>query len=116
MVIIAKDRKEPIPLSDEEALAFMFNNNFTKSQYHEVRMNSLDHNSNIYPPYNKVRSAKTKCLPDNIEITEMSASVPLQDLLDHTVKRLIEVQEEVLTSQFEMSDELLVKGKYVYFP
>ena len=67
----AKNFKEEIPLNDEEALAFLVNNNFSKSQHHAIRMTSINHNSKIYPPYNKVRDAKSKCFPPNIEIDEL---------------------------------------------
>ena len=92
--------KEPIPMSDEEALSFLVNNDFSKAQYKEMRMTAQSHNCPIYPDYNKVREAKSKCLPPNIEITELKASVPLQDLLNHTVFRLLKTQEEVLLSRF----------------
>ena len=91
-------------MPDEEALAFLVNNDFSKSQYQAIRMNSLNHNSNVYPSYKKVRIAKNKCLPKNINISESNANVPLQDLLDHTTARLLEVQEEVFLSQFQDSD------------
>lgn len=44
----------------------------------------------IYPSYDQIKIAKHKCYPDNIEVNEYSASVPLQELVNHTAKRLLE--------------------------
>lgn len=38
--------------------------------------------------YWKILEAKRKCYPQNMIVTETSAEVPLQDLLDHTTERL----------------------------
>lgn len=48
--------------------------------------------ANIYPSYNVIAEAKQHCYPKNISVTESSAQVPLQDLVDHIVKRLVQVQ------------------------
>ena len=44
------DVKAPIVMSDEEALAFLLENNFSKSQYCSIRTESKQRNANIYPP------------------------------------------------------------------
>lgn len=48
------------------------------------------HGANIYPSYDKIRLAKERRYPKNIIICEIGASVPLRDLLNHTLTRLCE--------------------------
>ena len=50
-------------------------------------------NQKFFPSYNNVRSAKEECLPspENWLVTDYSAEVTLQDLLDHTTRRIFEV-------------------------
>ncbi|PZC80148.1 hypothetical protein B5X24_HaOG215370 [Helicoverpa armigera] len=44
----------------------------------------------------KRRDVKLKCYPLNLRVTENEAVVPLQDLLDHTIQSLAQVQSEVI--------------------
>ena len=110
----AQKSKHPIPLTTEDSLAFLVHNNFSKAQYKSIRMTSLNHNCNIYSSYEKVREAKNECFPMNITINEYKAEVPLQNLLDHTITRLIKCQEEVIHQQFSSNDEIVhVKGTLI---
>lgn len=43
----------------------------------------------IFPSYHAVAEAKAESYPDGIKITDTSAEVPLQSLLEHTVQRLV---------------------------
>lgn len=54
----------------------------------------------FYPSYNNIKDVKKKCFPqeDAFKITDSLAEVKLQPLLDHTVTRLVEAQDEVLKS------------------
>lgn len=46
---------------------------------------------------------KKRCFSENITITEISAEVNLQCLLNHTFQRILFVQKEVtLTTHFQM--------------
>lgn len=45
----------------------------------------------IYPPYDIIMAAKKRCYPDNLIVSESGFYVPLQDLLDHTTKRIFEL-------------------------
>ncbi|KAL4104318.1 hypothetical protein QTP88_019619 [Uroleucon formosanum] len=76
--------------TDDEAVAFIIDTYMTKNVYHKTRLDAKKHGANIYPSYDRVRLAKYKCYPENIIISEISATVPLQNLLDHTIKRLWE--------------------------
>ena len=73
----------------------------TKQSYQTHRLAAKGKNADIYPPYNKVREAKNKYYPNNISVTEDSAKVPLQSLLDHTALRIIQEQKEKITETIE---------------
>lgn len=76
--------------TDDEAVAFIIDTHMTKNAYHKTRLGAKKHGADKYPSYDRVRLAKYRCYPENIIISEISASVPLQNLLDHTIKRLWE--------------------------
>src|SRR5262249_23704730 len=104
-----KDKKiEPI-----RGLTHLLDNRFSKSQYINTRQLTKDAGSDIFPSYKKIAQAKLDCRPPshNLKINDISASLPLQALLDHTVSRLLFVQEQVidhLTSNGD-TNELAVK-------
>lgn len=62
----------------------------SREQYLLIRKAVKDLRYNIFPRYTKIQDAKKKCYPDNFKITEISAVVPLQHLLEHTARRIIE--------------------------
>lgn len=94
----------PIKMTNEKALAIYIDNKFTKYQYIDIQHTSKMHNANIYPPYNKLLEAKKECYPANIEITEISGTVSLQSLVDHTIRRLTIALQDVLKSQVDKYD------------
>lgn len=53
-------------------------------------MGAKNRGANIYPSYNKIRVTKERCYPEGIEVSEVDAFVPLQNLLDHTLNRLMQ--------------------------
>lgn len=83
---------QPKSLSGEDALAVLVSAKLSRHQYDVVR----DSAPQTFPSYKTVQAAKTFCYPNNIQISETSASVPLQDLLDHTAQRLILSIESVI--------------------
>ena len=69
--------------------------------------------TSVFPSY-KILAAKSRCYPPecSIRITETSAEVLLQALLDHTTARLIQVQSDViktLDSSFTNNMKLILK-------
>ncbi|CAH1098922.1 unnamed protein product [Psylliodes chrysocephalus] len=54
-----------------------------------------------------LREAKRKCYPDeaSISVTNIAAEVKLQSLVDHTVRRIIEVQKDVILQIFRDTSE-----------
>ena len=66
----------------------------TKSAYQTLRTAAKEKKADVYPPYNVVREAKQKCYPQNIDVSEDSAKVSLQSLLDHTALRILEQRQD----------------------
>ncbi|KAK9745448.1 hypothetical protein QE152_g6951 [Popillia japonica] len=67
----------------------------------QVRLKSIG--CKVLPSYHALIEAKKKCYPDLIEIMEVSAEINLQRIINHTVQRICEVQQEVL---LQMKSEL----------
>jgi len=63
-----------------------------------MRLETLASGADIWPSYNKGRMAKSKLRPSQevMTISETSASVPIQSLINHTAKRLIDLQAPVI--------------------
>jgi len=55
-----------------------------------LKKGSKQRKADIYPSYNKIKESKIKCYPDNYEVNEYGASIPLQNLVNHMAKRLLE--------------------------
>jgi len=74
------------------SLTLIIDANLSKHQYCLLRSRTNEINQNICPSYNNILNAKSKCYPnqDAIIIKENSAEISLQELLDHTIIRLIE--------------------------
>lgn len=53
--------------------------------------------ADLYPNYHRILEAKKRCYSENINITDKSAEVPLQSLLDHITMRILEVSHFILT-------------------
>lgn len=83
-------------LSGEDALAVLVTAKLSRHQYGIVRNSAPQ----TFPSYKTVQAAKKSCYPNNIHVTDTCASVPLQDLLDHTVQRLIlSIESVIITLQ-----------------
>lgn len=73
----------------------------TKCTYTSMRIGAKSRNANIYPSYHRILEAKKNCYPSSgIRISDVSAEVTLQDLVNHTASRIVEhtciLQEEQL--------------------
>ncbi|EFN87479.1 hypothetical protein EAI_09657, partial [Harpegnathos saltator] len=99
---IRKILKEPhsssiVKLTPEKALSFLLDRSLSKEDYISMRLLVKGQGADIFPPYNSVKEAKILCRsPTLISITENKAKVSLKALLDHTVKRIFDMQKEVL--------------------
>lgn len=91
MNFIAAKKKSPKMLAPETALALISSIGLSRDNYQTMRNVAKAHHADIFPSYRKVLEAKKECYPTNIEITETTAQQPLQDLLDHTAKRIVSI-------------------------
>lgn len=80
------EKKVPVKLTADEALASFITNKFTKQQYKNIRRETKSHNANVYPSYDNLLLAKKRCYPESMEITETYAEINLQSLVNHTVQ------------------------------
>ena len=74
--------KEAQKITPGCALGFLLNQNLTRVQYQAIRAISKDKGADIWPSYKEIQSAKLDCRPEEIEVSDHSAFVPLQQLLD----------------------------------
>lgn len=99
---------EPIPMTPDEALAVLIEDRLSKHQYMKMRLRNKKRNSDIYPTYQRLLDAKLKCRPSGVHISETVAQVPLQNLLDHTVDRIVLMQHEVFKQFSDISEVKLI--------
>lgn len=78
----------PTYIPSSIVLAIMMDAELTKFQYECIKNGFKNQGYNFLPPYKKVAEEKAKCYPDDMQISEKDASVSLQSLLDHTIRRL----------------------------
>jgi len=95
---IYSPEKPIIPYTPDEALVLYIDGDYTKNSYILMRSGAKEQNANIYPSYDVLKSAKKKCYPNDsfITITDLSAEVTLQALVDHTIQRLLEAQNDAI--------------------
>lgn len=90
-----------IKATPAEGMAYLIDNNLSKSQYHNMHMESKRRNADIWPRYELVRQEKEQCLPDNIIVTETSATVSLQNFLNHRIRRLMVMRMELIEADMQ---------------
>lgn len=102
-------RDNPKTLSVDEALALMIDANLSTHQYNVTRGQVNKISPKLFPSYYAIKEAKKNCYPTNINVTETSAEIPLQSLIDHTILRLCAAQEEV----FEVVEESITEFNFI---
>ncbi|GBM68083.1 hypothetical protein AVEN_66748-1 [Araneus ventricosus] len=70
----------------------MVDNGLPTRQYQRIREQAENLNFKLYPPYHKVKESKQLCYPHGISVTETSAEITLQTLVDHTVSRICHIK------------------------
>lgn len=87
---IVSTSKEQRPYTPEEALAFFISNNFTVQNYKNVQQEAKERGFNLYPCYDHLVQVKKQCYPavENITVTDVSAEVNLNAILNHTALRI----------------------------
>lgn len=84
-------------LTPDEALSLLVEVDLSRNRYQSLRNCFLSKKDKILPPYKKLSQAKKQCYPsEKIVVTETSAEVSLQALLDHTVCRILQHQNDVI--------------------
>ena len=104
------DDKKPVMMSNEEALALKVNLDLSDQKYQALRNNSIIQNANIYPPLKNLLSAKSSCYPENIEIGETYAKIPLQNMAEHLLKRILKLQSKDIAGFNNTKCSLLENG------
>lgn len=90
---IIKKPKTSVIFTPEKALGLLLSLKLTKWQYITMREACIREDvKDLYPSYFKVQQAKVQCYPSkqSMIITDSSAKITLQDLLDITAKRILE--------------------------
>lgn len=90
-IIRKLERSDPLKISADEALAFLIENGFTKQQYINIKALNKQHGCDIYPPYSEIVKSKLKCRPKEIRYGDTKTEVTMQNLLDHTADRILEM-------------------------
>ncbi|XP_054743575.1 uncharacterized protein LOC129248151 [Anastrepha obliqua] len=90
----------------DKALAIFIQTEMSKYQYQVLRQGLKKEGHDILPPYSKILDAKKRCYPESMTITDTSASIDLQELIDHTAKRLLHSMTEDEIA--EIDDESLI--------
>ena len=88
-------RKE---ISGDVALSDLVEGKMTRKTYRLIRKREVENNACVYPSYHKVEAAKSRCYPPGIKVTETTAEVPLQSLLNHRTSRILSAQSLVINS------------------
>lgn len=101
------------PYTPDEALAYFVSNKFTVQQYKNTQQEAKERGCNLYLSYSQLLKAKQNCYPpvENITVTDISAEVNLQALLDHTATRIC---SNVLKEVFLRPDLLDLNYKLIY--
>lgn len=90
----SKNQAQSAQLDLTAALSMFVEADLSRRQYNLIR----DTNKKFYPSYKLLQQAKQSCYPakEAYRVTESCAEINLQDLLDHTAKRLVLYLEDVL--------------------
>jgi hypothetical protein len=97
--MLAEEQKTFTP---EEALSLLLEMSLTVDNYQLLRTSCVKKgHKNLFPSYKEVVKAKTACRPDpnTVRITESHAEVQLRSLLEHTTRRIVEMQKEVVIQE-----------------
>ena len=82
-----------------KALALILDCGLSKDSYQHIRLDAVEAGCKLYPPYNAVREPKEQYMPNirgSLSETDYSASVNLQNLLEHTTACLVNLQKDQL--------------------
>lgn len=101
-------------IDENDVLSLIAEAKLTRHQYLLIK-NFIDTkiSKGSMPSYQSIVKAKKQCYPPIITVTESSAEVELQSLLDHTATRILESQKDVLDRVPSQSlDKISLIGKW----
>lgn len=81
-----------MPFTEDEALAHMIKCRLSKASYKELRIALKKGNTNVFPSYEKIRSAKQRCYPslNDMKITNLDILISsLFFSIDYTIQLLL---------------------------
>ncbi|KAF2904139.1 hypothetical protein ILUMI_02028 [Ignelater luminosus] len=114
---LLNSEKFPILLNDGEALTFLLDNNFSKQQYINIRVESKHRNADIYPTYEHLKKAKLACRPLGLEAPQsvrFCRPIKLQyakETKDHVLKEKQSIDEKIREDAFEARNKLHKKDR-----
>ncbi|GBL89092.1 hypothetical protein AVEN_255229-1 [Araneus ventricosus] len=79
----------------------MVDNGLSTLQYQRILEHAENLNCKLCPSHHKVKETKQLCCPHSISVTETSAEITLQTLVDHTVPRICHI--EFITEKLRLS-------------
>ena len=89
----SKERKDDYA-DPKLVLVWATETNCSFRKYQSARWLQESTNSKIFPPWEVLKQEKAKCYPDGeIKASDSQVEVFLQDLLNHTVKRIFEIEK-----------------------
>jgi len=104
-VIKALEKESTTPYTEEEALTLIINKNLSRSTYEYLQQDLNRRGFKAFPPYYKIQQAKLKCHPEApLQVNERKAFVPLNSLLEHTVKRIVALQDVPLNQYLTLKE------------
>ena len=81
--------------SADEALAMAVAGDLSKRSYQLIARKTNERTgTKVYPSYERVLEARKRCYPSGVVCAEKVGEVLLQDLVDHTSRRLVNAHEE----------------------
>lgn len=89
-------QKQPVPLTNIEAVAFMHEYALSVNTYIKIQKHFKNRHHNILPSYYMIKPEKYACHPANIKSSQLMVEAPLEDVLRHTVARLLLAYVDVL--------------------
>ena len=69
---------------------------------------------NIYPSYEEILQCKYKCRVQELSLSDTLAKVPLQNLLDHTTKRIVSLQQELCAIESANNNKFICEIIFSY--
>ncbi|CAL4125291.1 unnamed protein product [Meganyctiphanes norvegica] len=93
---VVKCQEDTIPYTNEEAVLLNVENNLPSPLYHELRITAKKKHADIYPTYREVSLSKFACYPEGMQLSHNVSEVPLQNLLNHSAERILQLQKHEL--------------------